>query len=179
MQNFAEKMLKNFSPQLSEKELQTVLEREKEAQELLEQAKETSPEFYKKLCRLRELLLEYWKQFLQDRFYEGFLCGLLSGTESCGLYGGRGFAPLKGGIAASHGEYWESRATRDADDRYDLERMNLQNTFGSKCVQIADRLDVCISERHCLEDEVYWDEGMRTGIAVGKDAAELLGMFMK
>lgn len=179
MQNFVEKMLENFSPKLSEEYLQIVLEREKEAQELLEKVKDTSPEFYKKLCKLRGLLSEYWKHFLHDRYYEGFLCGVLSGTESGGLYGGKGFAPLRGGIAGSHGEYWESRATADADSRYDLERLHLENSLGGEYARIADRLDQCLSERHCMEDEAYWDEGMRTGIAVGKDAAELLGMFIK
>ena len=108
---------------------------------------------------------------------------LLVGEESALLidtgYGGKGFAPLRGGIAGSHGEYWESRATADADSRYDLERLHLENSLGGEYAQIADRLDQCLSERHCMEDEAYWDEGMRTGIAVGKDAAELLGMFIK
>ena len=173
MQKTIEKLLKNFDPPLSREQRAAAAENRNQAAELLNRASERSAKLYKKLGELQALLAEQQTAYLTDRFTEGLLCGLLAGLEMLGGFGdadGTGSAPIRQNAANPHGKYYRSKEVKAAESKSARFKKALEKEFRRDKETIAELCEYM--ENACIcEESAYRNEGMRTGLDLGINAA--------
>ena len=179
MQKTIEKLLKNCAPPVSRAQGAALLKFRKDTVALLDEVAARSARLYKKLQALRSLLARQWVLYLKDRFAEGLLCGILAGLETFRGFGkldGRGFKPLRQNVSESHGKYYQSEEHKRAAAKSERMIKKLEKDFKQKTETIQKLCD-CMENVSFVEEAAYWDDGMRTGLDVGVNAALYLNQF--
>lgn len=173
MQKIIDKLLRGFVMPKTKIQTDAINEYANAAKEIMKDAQERSALLGKKLHNLFCCARRYWDYYLEDRFAEGLLFGIIAALDIFGSSGTPGVYGCLKGISNPLGLYYRSDNEKKAEDLLRREQLAVKRKFKHEA-ETVDKLCICAENICRIYENYYWKEGLHAGNALGINAVFIL-----